>query len=129
MVNFGPRDTVPAHFSDREFFLHNPTVTLMRTTVAENAELGKRVGSKLAAASGPTVLIIPRGGVSALDAPGQAFADAEADGALFAETLAGVADSSVAVIDSPLHINDPEFAIRAADELHTLITSQAGGRS
>ena len=128
MVNFGPRDTVPASFEGRSFFIHNPTVTLMRTTTPENAELGRQIGSKLAAASGPTVLIVPRGGVSALDAPAQAFADAEADDALFAAVLAGVADSAVAVIDSPLHINDPEFAVRAADELHALITAQVGAR-
>jgi uncharacterized protein (UPF0261 family) len=121
MVNFGARDTVPAEFEGREFFIHNPTVTLMRTTVNESAELGRRVGAKLAAASGPTVLLVPRGGVSALDAPGQAFADSQADDALFAAVTDGVAGSEVVVIDSPLHINDQEFAVRAADELHALI--------
>src|SRR6185437_1217085 len=50
MVNFGPRETVPAQFADRQLFVHNPTVTLMRTTPEENAELGRRVGDKLAAA-------------------------------------------------------------------------------
>ncbi len=65
MVNFGPEDTVPSSFAGRQFFVHNPTVTLMRTTRDENAELGRRVGAKLAAATGPTVLIVPRGGVSA----------------------------------------------------------------
>jgi uncharacterized protein (UPF0261 family) len=123
MVNFGPRDTVPAEFAERLFFVHNPTVTLMRTTEAENAELGRRVGGKLSSATAPTVLLVPRGGVSALDAEGEAFADEGADAALFAEVLSAVEGSAVTVIDSPLHINDDEFAVRAADELHALIVA------
>jgi uncharacterized protein (UPF0261 family) len=129
MVNFGPRDTVPSRFEGRDFFVHNPTVTLMRTTRSENAELGRRVAVKLAGASGPTVLLIPRGGVSALDAPEQPFADPQADSALFAAVSDGVAGSSVVVIDSPLHINDPEFAVRAADELNELISRRAKGEN
>ncbi|HEX4443947.1 MAG TPA: Tm-1-like ATP-binding domain-containing protein [Galbitalea sp.] len=125
MVNFGPADTVPGRFAGRIFFVHNPTVTLMRTTVAENAELGRRIGEKLGRGPGPTVLMIPRGGVSALDAPGQAFADAEADEALFGEVTKGVADSQVVLIDRPEHINDPAFAVRAADTLDDLIRARA----
>jgi uncharacterized protein (UPF0261 family) len=122
MVNFGPENTVPGEFAGRTFFVHNPTVTLMRTTVDESAELGTRVGRKLSAASGATVLMIPRGGVSALDAPGQAFADSAADDALFAAVTEAVDGSSVVVVDSENHINDPEFAVAAADTLHDLIT-------
>ncbi|WP_213816407.1 Tm-1-like ATP-binding domain-containing protein [Glaciihabitans sp. dw_435] len=121
MVNFGPRETVPHHFDDRQFFIHNPTITLMRTTLAENAELGARIGAKLAAATSPTVLIIPRGGVSALDADGQPFRDAAVDDALFTAVLDGVASSAVVVIDDTGNINDAALARRAADELHSLI--------
>ncbi len=127
MVNFGPEATVPAEHAGRLFFVHNPTVTLMRTTAAENAELGARVGAKLAAAAAPTVLMVPRAGVSALDAQGQLFADAAADQALFDAVLGAVDGSAVAVIDTELHINDEEFARRAADELHALIAGRASG--
>jgi len=121
MVNFGPRETVPHEHDDRLFFIHNDTVTLMRTTAAENAELGRRVGAKLAAAASPTVLIVPRGGVSALDDEGQPFKDEAADAALFDAVLAAVAGSAVVVVDDPANINDPRLARRAADELHALI--------
>lgn len=121
MVNFGPEHTVPERFADRTFFVHNPTVTLMRTTPQENAELGRRVAQKLAASISPTVLMIPRGGVSALDAPGQAFADPDADTALFDAVSVGVAGSGVVLIETDQHLNDPEFARRAADELDALI--------
>jgi uncharacterized protein (UPF0261 family) len=121
MVNFGPRSTVPADFADRQFFVHNPTVTLMRTTATENAELGRRIGSKLAGAAAATVLMIPRGGISALDSPGQPFYDEATDEALFAAVTGAVAGSSVKVIDDPRHLNDSDFARLAAEELHALI--------
>src|SRR5207247_97939 len=59
MVNFGPRDTVPAQFEGRNLYVHNPTITLMRTTPDECAELGRRIGRKLSAAKGATALFVP----------------------------------------------------------------------
>src|SRR5205807_6531330 len=41
MVNFGPPETVPARFRGRNFYQHNPQVTLMRTSPEENCELGR----------------------------------------------------------------------------------------
>ncbi len=120
MVNFGPRETVPERFADRTFFVHNPTVTLMRTTEAENAELGRRLGAKLAAATGPTALVVPRLGVSALDADGMPFRDEAADALLFEAALAAIG-SAVTVVDVNAHINDQAVAVRAADLLHELI--------
>ena len=96
MVNFGPRETVPPQFEGRNLYVHNPTVTLMRTTPEECAELGRRIGRKLSAATGPTALFIPLGGISMIAVPGQPFHDAAADEALRAglrETL----DASVEV--------------------------------
>lgn len=122
MVNFGPEATVPTQFADRHFFVHNPTITLMRTTVDENAELGRLLGAKLAAATSPTILMIPRGGVSALDAAGQPFRDVAADEALFENVTAAVEGSAVTVLDLDANINDPLFGRQAADELHALIT-------
>ncbi len=126
MVNFGPQDTVPERFADRTFFVHNPTVTLMRTTADENAELGRRLGAKLAAATGPTALVVPRQGVSALDADGQPFRDESADAALFGTALDAVAGHDVIVVDEDAHINDPGLAVRAADLLHELIATGNG---
>jgi uncharacterized protein (UPF0261 family) len=126
MVNFGPADTVPERFADRTFFVHNPTVTLMRTTPEENAALGRRLGAKLAAATGPTALVVPRNGVSALDADGMPFRDESADAALFDAALDAVRGSAVLVVDEDAHINDKDLAVRAADLLHDLITTRTG---
>jgi uncharacterized protein (UPF0261 family) len=120
MVNFGPRDTVPAQFSDRNLYVHNPTITLMRTTADECTELGRTIGRKLSGAKGPTALFIPLGGVSMIDVPGQPFHDAGADAALVAG-LHDALDSSVEVHERSEDINDPAFATAMADRLHELI--------
>jgi uncharacterized protein (UPF0261 family) len=88
MVNFGPRDTVPAAFEGRHLYVHNPTITLMRTSADECRELGRQIGRKLSAATGPTALFVPLKGVSMIAVEGQPFHDPEADEAL----LAGLAD-------------------------------------
>ena len=120
MVNFGPRETVPPQFEGRNLYVHNPTVTLMRTTPGECAELGRTIGRKLSGAHGPTVLFVPLKGVSMIAVEGQAFHDADADAALFAglhETL----DDSVEVHEVDTDINDPDFAVAMADRLHASI--------
>ena len=122
MVNFGPRETVPAEFEHRNLFVHNPTVTLMRTTAEEMAELGRRIAVKLAAATGLTELFIPRRGVSAIDVDGAPFRDAEADAALFAALGKGLDGSAVAVHEFDLAINDAGFGTAMADALHRLIS-------
>ncbi len=115
MVNFGPRATVPEKFAGRLFHVHNPTVTLMRTTPEENAALGRHMAAILSRATGPTVLLLPLGGVSALDAPGLPFHDPEADAALFDALSAGLAGQDrVRLIERDEHINDPAFAEAAA---------------
>ena len=83
MVNFGPRDSVPEKFRSRKFVIHNPNVTLMRTTRDENRAFGEWIGARLNAMNGPVRFLLPEGGVSMLDAPGQPFHDPEADNALF----------------------------------------------
>jgi len=115
MVNFGARDTVPERFERRNLYVHNPVVTLMRTTKEENAELGRRIARKLSAAGGPTALFIPLKGVSMIDAEGQPFHDAEADAALF-EELRNVGDG-VELVELDAHINDPEFAHAMVEKL------------
>jgi uncharacterized protein (UPF0261 family) len=126
MVNFGPRDTVPPQFEGRNLYVHNPTITLMRTTPEEMAELGRRIAAKLNGAEGPTVLFVPLKGVSAIDVEGQPFHDAEADEALFAALREGVDAGKVEVHEVDADVNDPAFAVAMADRLHELIQSRAG---
>jgi uncharacterized protein (UPF0261 family) len=119
MVNFGPLDTVPVRFRERHFHRHNPTVTLMRTTPEENRQLGREIGTKAAAARGPTCILLPLRGISAIDKDGQPFEDREARASLFAglRETAG----SVPIEELDCHINDPEFAQAAAARLLDLL--------
>jgi uncharacterized protein (UPF0261 family) len=120
MVNFGPRETVPPQFEGRTLYVHNPTVTLMRTTAAECAELGRTIGRKLSSATGPPALFVPLGGVSMIDVAGQPFHDPDADAALFG-ALRDSVDGSVEVHEVKADLNDPAFAVAMADRLHELI--------
>jgi uncharacterized protein (UPF0261 family) len=119
MVNFGPRDSVPERFEGRNLYVHNPTITLMRTTPEECAELGRTVARKLNAAQGPTALFVPLRGVSAIATEGQVFHDQEADRALL-DALRAELDPRVEVHELELDVNDPEFAVAMADRLHEL---------
>ena len=116
MVNFGPPDTVPEKFSDRLFYQHNPTVTLMRTTAEETAELGRIMARKLSEAQGPTTVIIPTQGVSAIDKTGQPFDSPEARAAWIDNLKAHIGDT-VTVIEMDAHINDDAFATKLAETL------------
>ena len=116
MVNFGPPDTVPEKFRNRLFYQHNPTVTLMRTTTEEMAELGRIMARKLSEARGTTTVIIPTQGVSAIDKTGQPFDSPEARTA-WCENLKANIGRNVTVIEMDAHINDDEFAKKLAETL------------
>lgn len=119
MVNFGPRETVPKAFDDRLFYIHNANVTLMRTTADENQKLGEEIACKLSSSVGPYKVLLPRRGVSAIDAEGKPFWNPEADRALFDAIRSGLPTDRVIELDC--HINDPEFAKRADEELSQLM--------
>jgi uncharacterized protein (UPF0261 family) len=119
MVNFHAPETVPEAFKGRRFHRHNANVTLMRTTTPENAALGAEIGRKLAAATGPAEIWLPRRGVSAIDAQGKPFDDPAARAALFAAVKASA--GATPVVERDLHVNDPAFAQAMAARLVELI--------
>ena len=113
MVNFWAPETVPAKFKDRKFYPHNPNVTLMRTNVEENRELGRILAGKLNSSTGPVTVLLPLKGVSMIDAPGGAFWWPAADQALFEALKAGLR-TDIPVIELDCNINDAAFAERCA---------------
>jgi len=121
MVNFGAPDTVPERFQGRVFYEHNPQVTLMRTTMEENARMGRWIGERLNRMEAPVRFFLPEGGVSALDAPGQPFHGPDADSALFTALEQTVRQTSTRqLIRLPHHINDPAFASAVVDAFRSL---------
>jgi uncharacterized protein (UPF0261 family) len=126
MVNFGNVDTVPEPFRRRKLHAHNAQVSLMRTTVDENRRCAGWIAAKLNRALAPFTLLIPEGGVSALDAPGQPFFDLEADAALIDALESAIEPGPGRTIRRlPLHINDPAFA-RALVEAYLELDDPGG---
>jgi uncharacterized protein (UPF0261 family) len=115
MVNFFAPESVPPRFADRKFHRHNASVTLMRTTPMENAQLGAEIGRKLADAKGPCAIFLPLRGLSAIDRAGAAFDDPDARKSLYDNIKGSCAD--VPLFELDLHINDPEFADAMATKL------------
>lgn len=129
MVNFGPRETVPERFSGRTLHVHNANVTLMRTTPEECAVIGERMADVLSRARGPVVVLVPLGGVSAIDVPGGPFLDPEADASLFGAIRDGLdrrPNANVRLVERPEAINDPAFADAAANALLDLMRTATG---
>lgn len=124
MVNFGPVDTVPKKFEGRNFYKHNATVTLMRTTCEENEKLGEIIGKKISKSKGQCVLFIPLKGVSMIDAEGMPFYGPEEDKILFDTLKSNCSEETVQIVEMDAHINDEEFALAMAKKLDSLIKSK-----
>ncbi|MBS7707781.1 Tm-1-like ATP-binding domain-containing protein [Chelatococcus asaccharovorans] len=129
MVNFGAPETVPERYAGRLFYHHNPQVTLMRTTADENARMGEWIGERLNRCEGEVRFLLPLGGVSLLDAPGQAFHDPEADAALFNALERTVKQTKRRrIMRVPHAINDEAFADIVVQELEDAVRSASHGR-
>jgi uncharacterized protein (UPF0261 family) len=141
MINFGRPDTVPDRYAGRRLHVHNSEITLVRTTAAESAELGRRLAERVSepaagefaegradqSAGQWRAILLPSGGLSAIDAEGHPFHDADADAALIAAVRASVNPARVRVVDVPGNIDRAEAGSLAADLLHELITTRSGG--
>jgi uncharacterized protein (UPF0261 family) len=128
MVNFWARETVPEKFKDRLFYQWNPNVTLMRTTPEENRELGRILAEKANRSTGPVAFLLPRKGVSMLDAPGKEFWWPEADAALF-DSIRQHVRPDIEVIELDYNINDEQFADAVSAKMLELlgVASTRGG--
>jgi len=129
MVNFGVPEQVPERYRGRKFHVHNPQVTLMRTTAEENERMGRWIGERLNRMDGPVRFLLPEGGVSALDAPGQPFWDSEADQALFRALERTVRQTgNRQLIRIKRNINEVEFASAVVGALRSLAGRGVGRR-
>jgi uncharacterized protein (UPF0261 family)/ABC-type branched-subunit amino acid transport system ATPase component len=121
MVNFAAPETVPAHYTSRLFYEHNPQITLMRTTLEENVRMAEWIGDRLNRMEGPVRFFLPEGGVSALDAAGKPFDDPKTREALFATFERVVRQTpNRQLIRLPHNINDQAFTAAVAQSFRTL---------
>jgi uncharacterized protein (UPF0261 family)/ABC-type branched-subunit amino acid transport system ATPase component len=129
MVNFGAPDSIPERYRQRKFHVHNPQVTLMRTTPEESDRVGRWIGERLNQMDGSVRFFLPEGGVSALDAQGQPFWDPEADAALFKALERTVRQTGNRQLIRVRHnINDPEFASTIVGAFRPLLGRPSGRR-
>ena len=125
MVNFGARASVPARYADRLFYEHNAQVTLMRTTPEENVVMAKWIAAKLNRCQGEIRFLLPEGGFSALDAPGQPFWNPQANDAFIRTLEAELQQNSRRqLIRLPYNINDPLFANEAVGIFRQLFSRE-----
>jgi uncharacterized protein (UPF0261 family) len=116
MVNFGERATIPAKFDGRTFYIHNPQVTLMRTTPAECTELGRILAEKANACRGPVTVLLPKKAISIISAAGKPFHSPEADAALF-DSIKKHLRPGIPLFEMDCEVNAPEFATACAKAL------------
>jgi uncharacterized protein (UPF0261 family) len=109
MVNFGTPESVPAKYAGRNFYQHNPQVTLMRTTPDECAELGRILAEKVNASTGPVTVLLPLRAISIISAVGKPFHDPVADAALF-NSIRENLRKDIPLIELDCKINDATFA-------------------
>lgn len=109
MVNFGHPDTVPDKYKHRHLYSWAPNVTLMRTDAVENAKLGKQFAHKVNQSKGPVTVVLPRKGISQIDAEGQVFHEPALNTILF-DAIRTNLSGNVQLIESPDHINDRAFS-------------------
>jgi uncharacterized protein (UPF0261 family) len=129
MINFGGWDTVPERFKGRLLYRHNPSVTLMRTSVDDNRLMGEFIAAKLNAMQGPVRFLIPEGGFSAIDKPGQPFHDPEADRMLSATIEQHFRSGAERkLVRFPHNINDDAFADALVAAWHDVQNAAAGAR-
>ena len=130
MANFGAWETVPERLRERRLYRHNPSVTLMRTTADECRAIGEFLVTKLNAMSGPVRFLIPEGGVSAIDRPGQPFYDPQADQVLFDTIEKGFRGGvDRRLMRLPYHINDEAFAQALVAAWHEVSAGRLAGRA
>ncbi len=130
MANFGAWDSVPEKFRGRRLYRHNPTVTLMRTTAEECRAIGEFLVAKINAMRGPVRFLIPEGGVSAIDRPGQPFHDPQADQVLFETIEKGFrSGADRRLVRLPHHINDEAFAQALVAAWHEVSGSRLARRA
>ncbi|MFM8211779.1 MAG: Tm-1-like ATP-binding domain-containing protein, partial [Actinomycetes bacterium] len=120
MVNFGPKETVPEKFKNRNLYVHNENVTLMRTTAEECEKIALDICHKLNESTTKVALLLPLLGVSAISTKGQVFYDQKADEALFS-TIRKHLKSNVELVELNCAISDQEFSDALAFKLLSLL--------
>lgn len=100
----------------RKVYYHTPDVVFVRSNQEENKRFAETISRKLNGAKGPTVLMLPLGGISKVDGKGGIFHEPETNAVLFDTLKAGIEDN-VELIEMECEITDPDFGRKIAEVL------------
>ena len=120
---YGEPETVPPPYNTRTLIRHSPQITDVRLNKQEMTEVGKEVARRLQSTKGDAVFMIPTAGYDSYAVKGLGFYDPEADAA-FVEALKQGLPKSIRLIERDTYIEDPAFAVEAAQMLIDLIRAK-----
>jgi uncharacterized protein (UPF0261 family) len=118
ILTFGPWSKFPPEYRNRVKYENNVNFATVRTSQDECTRLGEVIATKLNRSRVPVTLLIPRGGLSCLSAPGGPLADTAADECLFQALRSHIDPNVVQLIERDENINDLKFAHALADAVH-----------
>lgn len=124
IVLYGPVEDIPSDILERKHVIHNPIHTHVKANRLEMFELGKFIAERLGLSKGYATVLVPSQGFSQLNRAGGPIYEPDSDAGFQEGLEAGFKKSPsdrarIEVVD--MHINDPEFAETAVNELHRLI--------
>jgi uncharacterized protein (UPF0261 family) len=120
---FNEPETVPDKYKDRTLIRHSPQITDLRLNETEMAEVGREVARRLQHTHTNAFFMIPSAGYDSYAVEGMGFYDPLADAAFVTELKTELPDV-IQVIERPTHIEDPAFAVEAAQLLIKLIENR-----
>ena len=112
MIDFQSGQTLAEPYRNRPVHVHNRLIASLVASAAERRMTARAIAARLADATGPTTLILPRRGIEEWDRPGEALHDTHGLAAFLDEIRAQVGPP-VRLIELDAHINDPAFAAAA----------------
>jgi uncharacterized protein (UPF0261 family) len=117
---YGEPETVPPPFNTRTLIRHSPQITDVRLNKEEMIAVGKEVARRLQSTQGDAIFLIPTGGYDSYAVEGMGFYDPPADAA-FVEALKQGLPKNIRLVERDTHIEDPAFAVEAAQMLIDMI--------
>ena len=124
IVLYGPVENIPSEILERKHVIHNPIHTHVKATYEQMLELGRFISGRVSQSKGYATVLVPQQGFSQLNRAGGPIYEPESDRGFLEGLKEGFQQApspraTIKVLD--MHINDPEFADAAVDELHGLI--------
>lgn len=122
----GRVDDLPAHYRGRKIMVHTPTISLVRTSADEMAQVARLIAERLAESTGPSAMILPLRAFGWFAREGQPLHEPESDRA-FVDTFKAHAPAKARVVELDTHLNDPEVGKTAVRLMKEMVSGTREG--